>query len=408
MISEKQEKILAFPYSKYDALICDGAVRSGKTSIMMIAFIDWAMRCFDHRNFIIGGNTTSSVIRNVIDPYISLTYSRRKYSLRWRMHMNKLEVSRGAVTNNFYVFGGNNSSSYMAVQGITAAGCLIDEVAICDRRFVEQCMARCSVEGSKFFFNCNPENPEHWFHKEWIQNTEIHNAFHMRFTIYDNPSLSPELIHRYETMFTGVFHRRYILGMWTKADGLVYPDYEEVFEDKWEGEAQRWCISCDYGIQNAFAALKWAYDGEVWHCVQEYYYSGRTEGHQKTDVDYCKEMELYCEDIQGRVEFIVDPSATSFIIAMKRNNGEKFKMIPAINDVMDGIRETSSAMKMGRIRIGRNCKQTFRELSMYSWDSKASEDRPIKEEDHACDAIRYFVKSKHIAKIERERTWRFR
>ena len=129
MISTKQKKILAFSYSDYDALICDGAVRSGKTSIMTVAFIDWAMREFDGQRFGLCGKTVDSCTKNLVIPYISLSYAKKKYTLRWRRSDKILEVSCGRVKNYFEVFGGKDESSFMLIQGRTLAGILLDEVA---------------------------------------------------------------------------------------------------------------------------------------------------------------------------------------------------------------------------------------------------------------------------------------
>lgn len=163
MISPKQKKILAFPYSKYDAIICDGAVRSGKTSIMTVAFIDWAMREFSGQRFGLCGKTVDSCSKNLVVPYLSMAYSKQKYILRWRRSDKILEVRRGAVTNYFEVFGGKDESSFALIQGRTLAGVLLDEVALMPRSFVEQALTRCSVDGAKLWFSCNPESPQHWF-----------------------------------------------------------------------------------------------------------------------------------------------------------------------------------------------------------------------------------------------------
>lgn len=190
MISDKQKKILAFPYSKYDALICDGAVRSGKTSIMMWAFVDWAMREFDGQRFGICGKTVDSATKNIVVPFISMTLAKERYVMRWRRADKVLEVRRGGATNYFEVFGGKDESSYALIQGRTLAGVLLDEVALMPRSFAEQALTRCSVDGAKMWFSCNPESPQHWFYTEWIKRAEERNALHLHFEMSDNPGLS--------------------------------------------------------------------------------------------------------------------------------------------------------------------------------------------------------------------------
>ena len=227
MISPKQKKILAFPYSGYDALICDGAVRSGKTSIMMIAFVDWAMREFSGQRFGICGKTVDSATKNIIVPYISMSYAKERYTLRWRRSDKLLEVKRGAVTNWFEVFGGKDESSFMLIQGRTLAGVFLDEVALMPESFVNQALARCSVDGAKLWFSCNPSSPQHWFYTGWIKRHRERNALYLHFAMTDNPSLSKKTLEMYQSMYSGVFYQRYILGLWVAAEGVIYKEFSE-------------------------------------------------------------------------------------------------------------------------------------------------------------------------------------
>ena len=222
MISNKQKQILAFRFTTYDALICDGSIRSGKTSFMAIAFIDDGMERFNGQRFGICGKTIGSAIKNVIEPLIKMRYINDKYSIRWRLNDKELIVRRGNTENIFEVFGGKDERSYTLIQGRTLAGVLLDEVALQPRSFVEQALARCSVDGSKLWFNCNPDSPNHWFYKEWVLQPKKHNAYHIHFELDDNPSLSQEIKDRYRSMYSGVFYRRYINGEWCQAEGLIY------------------------------------------------------------------------------------------------------------------------------------------------------------------------------------------
>jgi len=229
-ISEKQLEILKFPFRKeYQALICDGAVRSGKTSIMTIAFVDWAMRKFDGVNFAICGRTVGSVIKNIITPYLPLAYHRARYAITFTRADNKMVVSCGACTNTFYVYGGKDESSYMLIQGITLGGVLLDEVTLMPQSFVNQALARCSVEGARFWFNCNPASPTHWFYNEWVrpENHAAKKVLRVHFLLADNPGLSQETLDRYHSIYSGVFYDRYILGEWVKAEGLIYRVFAE-------------------------------------------------------------------------------------------------------------------------------------------------------------------------------------
>ena len=225
-LSKKQRQIFWFGQSKYTALICDGAVRSGKTSMMSLAFFMWGMSNFKGCNFAFCGKSVGSVERNVVTPLLAITGLRRRYIVTYNRGAHVIIAQRGDVENRFYLFGGRDESSYMLIQGITLAGVMLDEVALMPRSFVEQALARCSVEGAKFWFNCNPENPRHWFREEWILKAPEHNALHLHFTMEDNPSLSEAVRARYRGMYSGVFYRRFVLGEWAAAEGLVYPMFD--------------------------------------------------------------------------------------------------------------------------------------------------------------------------------------
>lgn len=399
MISKQQKKILAFPYTDYDALICDGAIRSGKTSLMTVAFVDWAMRCFNHNNFAICGKTVGSAIKNIIVPYLSLSYAKKRYNLTFTRSDNKLVVSQGNRTNTFYVYGGKDESSYMLIQGITLAGVFLDEVALMTRSFVEQALARCSVDGSKFWFNCNPEGPLHWFYIEWIKQADKHNALYLHFNLEDNPSLSSVVLKRYYNTYAGVFFDRYIKGLWVAAEGLIYDmlteDNIKLSDEKYTREF----VSCDYGTQNPCVFLHIKANGvgdKISHYAdREYYFDGRKAVEigqsQKTDADYVADMERFCKGDKN-IRIIIDPSAASFITALRKAGFSH--VTKARNDVMAGISQVSTELQQKRLLISPDCKHTHDELRGYVWDDKAlerGEDKPLKINDHCADALRYGV-----------------
>ena len=394
MISPKQKKILAFPYSKYDHIICDGAVRSGKTSIMSVAFIRWAMESFNGCRFGICGKTVGSAEENIIAPLIAMSYIKQNYCVTWRRSNKLLTVKRGNVTNIFEIFGGKDESSFMLIQGRTLAGVLLDEVALMPRSFVEQAMARCSVDGARFWFSCNPSSPLHWFKQEWIDDRENKNALYLHFAMTDNPSLSEKTLQRYERIYKGVFYQRYILGQWVLAEGLVYPNFNNVVKTE-KRAYTRYMLSMDYGIQNPTAMILWGHFDGVWYAIREYYHSGRETNVQKTDEQYYQELEKLCGGCVPE-NLIIDPSASSFIALVWQKG--KYHVRKANNDVLDGIQHVSTSLAEGMIAINDCCVNTIREFSLYSWDSDSPEDRVIKENDHAMDAVRYFVNTERVYK----------
>lgn len=388
MISPKQKKILAFPYSRYDAIICDGAVRSGKTSIMTVAFIDWAMGEFSGQRFGICGKTVDSAVKNIIVPYLSMSYAKEKYALRWRRSDKLLEIRRGAVTNWFEVFGGKDEASFMLIQGRTLAGVLLDEVALMPESFVNQALARCSVDGARLWFSCNPENHGHWFYQNWIKRHRERNALYLRFAMSDNPSLSEKTLARYESMYTGVFYDRYIRGLWVAAEGLIYPMFGPACLTDQAPEKGSYYISCDYGTLNPFSTGLWRVSDREAVRVREFYYDGRAARKQKTDEEYYRDLEGLAGDLQIE-QVIVDPSAASFIEVIRRHG--RFSVRKANNDVSAGIMTTARLLQSGKLKVHTCCKDAIREFGLYRWDEKAGEDKPIKENDHAMDDIRYMA-----------------
>ena len=377
------------PDSRRDALICDGAVRSGKTFCMSLSFILWSFYAFADMDLALCGKTISSLRRNMVTPVLPLLNS-LGFQCEEKLSRNILLVSYKGVTNRFYLFGGKDEGSAALIQGMTLGGVLFDEVALMPRSFVEQAMARCSVSGSRFWFNCNPEHPEHWFYNEWIKQAECKNALHLHFTMDDNPSLSDKVKRRYERLYSGVFYERFVLGKWVAVHGAVYPFMadEKMYCDVPAGEFDRYVISCDYGTVNPTSAGLWGRQNGVWYRLDEYYFDSRKEGVQRTDEEHYRAL---CELAGDRPvsAAAVDPSAASFIEVIRRHG--RFAVKPAQNNVVNGIRRTSQALRDGSVRICRCCADARREFSLYRWDSSKRDDAPVKEHDHAMDDIRYFV-----------------
>lgn len=397
--SEKQREILRFPYRpQYQALICDGAVRSGKTSVMSLSFFLWAMSEFSGNAFAFCGKSVGAVERNLVTPLMGVQYLRQHFDLRYNRAAHVLIGRRGAKENRFYLFGGRDESSYMLIQGITLAGVLLDEVALMPRSFVEQALARCSVPGAKLWFNCNPDGPEHWFRKEWLLKAEEHKALHLHFTMDDNPALDEETRQRYRTMYSGVFYERYILGRWVMSEGLIYDMMDptaNTYDDSSAPPSLHFAgirtIACDYGTTNPCVFLDvYDYDGTV-YVDREYRWDSREEHRQKTDEEYADAMAAFMGQTQCAI--IADPSAASFIAALRRRG---MYVIPADNEVLDGIRRTSVLIGRRKLMIHKGCAGLLDEMGTYLWDEKAcvhGDERPLKERDHGPDALRYFVNS---------------
>lgn len=398
--SLKQRKVLNWwcdtsPVKDRDGIIADGAIRSGKTVCMSLSFVFWAMANYSDQNFAMCGKTIGSFRRNVL-MVLKLMLRSRGFHVADHRTDNLVEISRNGVTNHFYVFGGKDESSQDLIQGITPAGVFFDEVALMPESFVNQATGRCSVDGSKYWFNCNPDGPYHWFKLNWLDKAKEKNLLVLHFTMEDNLSLSERIKERYRNMYTGVFFKRYILGLWAMAEGIIYDMFTEERHVRNVLQYARHLIdggryvSIDYGTQNATAFLLWnkGRDG-IWYCIREYYYSGRDEGKQKTDAEYVDDLDQFLDGVPVKA-VIVDPSAASFIAALNKHG---YTVIPADNAVEDGIRLVATLLNTGKIAFSQSCKNTIKEFASYIWDKKASErgeDKPVKQHDHAMDAVRYF------------------
>lgn len=376
-------------YEGMDAIICDGAVRSGKTLCMSLSFIAWAFYAFEDTAFAICGRTIQSLRRNVAAPLLPLL-ERLGFTCRQKLAQNLIEVTRKKKGNRFYLFGGKDESSAALIQGMTLGGVLFDEVALMPRSFVEQALARCSLPRSRFWFNCNPEHPQHWFRQEWILKAAQKNALYLHFTMEDNPSLEEDIRRRYRSLYSGTFYQRFILGEWVAAEGLVYPMFQETkhIVPAPPEPAELYYISCDYGTVNPASFGLWGLRQGIWYRLQEYYHDSRKTGVQHTDEEYYAAL---CILAGGRpVEaVIVDPSAASFLECIRRHG--EYRVLPAKNDVLAGIRRVSDILREGRLRVCEGCADSIREFGQYRWDPAAGKDCPRKENDHAMDDIRYFV-----------------
>ena len=423
--SKRQRMVLNWwtensPVRQMDGIIADGAIRSGKTVAMSLAYVFWAMSTFDGQNFIMSGKTISSFQRNVLTNLKTMLRSRGYHCIH---HIsgetpNMLEVSRKGITNHFYIFGGKDEGSQELVQGITAAGAFFDEVALMPESFVNQATGRCSVTGSKFWFNCNPAGPMHWFKIGWIdravgyigeqkarelqkKDQEVKNLLYLHFEMDDNLSLDEEIKARYRSMYAGVFFLRYIKGLWAVAEGLIYTMFTKanIYSDEFRPKGLEYLsvrtITLDYGTTNPCVYLDVYDDGDIIWVDREYRWDSRIEKIQKTDKQYGDDLADFMGDNPDfQCDVVADPSAASFITELR---GRGYIVKPADNEVLDGIRVVASLFQSGKIRIHEQCTGLITELRSYVWDDKAAErgeEKPVKQMDHGPDALRYYCMTK--------------
>lgn len=408
-LTEKQAEYIKNANHRWN--VACGAVRSGKSYCQISYCIP--SRLIERRGYrglrVILGATRANIERNILQPMRDI------YGDSVATSINIQNVAK-ILGEKVYCIGADNVRQVAKIRGSEIAYCAIDEATDINKEVFEMLKSRLSLPYSCCDITTNPSSPNHWF-KDFLDSADRGvDIFCQNYTIYDNPFLPKEYVQALEAEYAGsVWFDRYILGLWTLAEGLIYANFADaLYDEEFEGEAEDYCISLDYGTSNPFAALLWELRGHTWYGTHELYYSGRDLGVQKSDGEYLNMLEDLIEPLKEsrihkeydpwgdiveqieRIPVIVDPSAASFIALLRQSKW--FRPISADNEVVNGIRKTSTAIEKGLIRIHKRCKYWQREAQSYTWDDKAIIDRPIKENDHLMDAMRYFVNTKRIVR----------
>ena len=399
--SRKQRKVLNWwcrssPVRDYNGIIADGAIRSGKSVAMSLSFVVWAMSEFEACNFAMCGKTIGSFRRNVLF-WLKLMLRSRGYSVSEQRTENLVIVRRGSVENYFYVFGGKDERSQDLIQGITLAGVFFDEVALMPESFVNQATGRCSVDGSKFWFNCNPGSPAHWFKTGWIDKRADKRLLYLHFTMDDNLSLSEAVKERYRGMYTGVFFKRYILGEWKSADGVIYrqfaDDPERFILDEVPADIIIGTMGLDFGGNGSAHAgclvgITRGYRSIV--ILDEYYRKEVIDPGTLTD-DVCgfvqrsqaqvRAASIWCDSAETTLIKGIRTAVYSRRIPVEVRNARK-------GEIIDRIRLCDMLMSQGRFFILRRCKRTIAALSEAVWDSKSpTKDRRLDDGSTNIDSL---------------------
>lgn len=408
-LTKKQAEYIRNAHHRWNVAV--GAVRSGKSYCQVSYCIP--NRILERKGKrglkIILGATRENIERNILEPM------REIYGDSVATAINSKNYCK-IMGEKVYCIGADKVSQVAKIRGSEIAYCAIDEATDINKEVFEMLKSRLSLPYSICDITTNPASPNHWFKEFLDSDNRGVDVYSQKYTIYDNPFLPEEYIKALEAEYAGsVWYDRYILGEWTLAEGLIYPNYSQAFDDIPSKEiAMEYCISLDYGTSNPFAVILWVKRGETWVGERSIYYSGRDTGVQKTDEEYLSMMEDLIKDIKPEISYegldvwgnktlqvnpittIVDPSAASFIALLRGSMW--FTPVPADNDVINGIRDTNTAISRGVIKISPSLKDWIREAQSYRWDPQASEDRPIKEYDHLMDATRYFVNTKGLVK----------
>lgn len=379
LLSPKQREFVKYGTHRWN--FKGGATRSGKTYLDFRWIIPIRIRERIGKDglAVILGVTKSTIERNVLEPMRNLYGD---------MLVGTISSDNTAwiFGEKCYCLGAEKVSQVSKIRGASIKYCYGDEVADWSEEVFALLKSRLDKEYSCFDGTFNPQYPGHWLKKFLDSNADI---FSQTYTIDDNPFLPESFKENLKKEYEGtVYYDRYILGLWVRAEGLVYPMFGDGCITQEIPDTGDYYISIDYGTLNPFSAGLWCVGRKCAVRVAEIYYSGRDEKKQKTDEEYCDMVEQLAGDKLIRA-VVVDPSAASFIEALRRRSG--FKVRHADNDVLNGIRTTSDFLRDGRIKIHAGCKDAIREFGLYRWDEKAESDRVVKENDHAMDEIRYMV-----------------
>ena len=373
--------------------LLEGSVSSGKTWISLVLWAFWVKTMPDDCLYMMCAKSLTTLKRNCLLLLQELV-GENNFTF-------SVPAKEGQLFGRKVLFeGANDARSEAKIRGLTLQGAYCDELTQFPQDFYTMLLSRLRKPGAKLFATTNPDSPSHWLKTNYIDRQNELDFLDVKFLLDDNTTLPPDYVENIKREYTGIFYERFILGNWVLAEGLIYPMYKDAISpppDDWESRAEQMYLSIDYGTLNAFAALLWAKIGGVSYAVDGYYYSGRTEGATKTDEEYADEIDKRFGRFGNewsKLRVIVDPSAASFIAELRRH--KKYLVMQAKNAVLDGIRETASAMAQGKIKISPALKDWQREAEGYVWDDSSGEDRPVKEEDHYMDATRYYVKTTYV------------
>lgn len=404
-LAGKQKQSAALATARQN--VWEGSVRSSKTVSSLMAWLRFVRRG-PGGNLLMSGKTERTLKRNIIDPLTGmLGESRCSYA----QGAGELRLLGRLV----YTAGMNDERAQEKIKGLTLAGAYVDEISTAPQSYYQMLLSRLSLEGARLFGTTNPEGPAHWLKKDYLDKAAVwldHDGTVKRdpdgldlarlsFRLADNPHLPPAYVESLKREFVGLWRKRLIDGLWVVAEGAVYDMFDEDAHvvDVCPVIKRFVCASVDYGTTNPFHALLIGVgiDRRI-YVVSEWRWDSRARRRQLSDAEYSAKLREWLASVQFPGSqlhgvtpemIVVDPSAASFRVQVFQ---DRMRPVLGDNEVLDGIRLTSSLFSGGLLRIHRSCKFLIEELQGYSWDEKAAargEDAPVKVNDHGCDSLRY-------------------
>ena len=289
--------------------------------------------------------------------------------------------------------GAPDVSAVSTIQGSTLALAYVDEATNLPEPFWKMLESRLRVPGAKLLATCNPEGPAHWLKKDYIDKPGL-DLVHWNFSLEDNPTLDEKYKEQLKASYTGMWYNRYILGEWALAHGAIYDCYDKdnEYQNPYPSPSY-YIVGVDYGTTNATACVLCAVSPRLWPQIRveaEYYYDSAKRGRSKTDQELVRDIKEFI-GYKNVSAIYVDPAAASLKIALRQSD---LPVLDANNDVLLGIKICSKFIAGKNIVIHRGCTTLREHLQSYAWDPKAAdrgEDKPVKKNDHICDALRYAV-----------------
>lgn len=384
-LSIKQAQVFTWwhpksPVSHMDGIIADGSVRAGKTVAMSLSFVIWAMETFNNKRFGMCGQTIQSFEHNVLDTLWELLQC-RGYNLK--RIKNVIYVKKGKIINKFEIFGGKDEGSQRLIQGRTFAGIFFDEVVLMPQSFVNQALARCSIAGSKYWFNMNPADPKHYFKLEFIDKRKEKRLIRLHFTMKDNLSLDDAIRERYERMYTGVFYKRFILGLWVRAEGVIYLNFANDKEryiintEDINAKNYQFCtIGVDFGGNKSgttYNLTGFTRGLKEVHTLEDFRIVGRQTPKKLAD-EFIRFVKM-CRAKGYKINNCYMDSAEQTLIAGFEEALNKNRIPLAVYNaikgkILDRINLFDMLMATDNYKIARHCKVTIDALENAMWNSK--------------------------------------
>ena len=374
--------------------IAHGSVRSSKTITATMRFIQYIITS-PHKKFLITGKTRDTIKRNVIDDMLSMLEGEIDYQY------NHFDGLLRIGDNKVYVIGLSDEGATSRVQGLTIGGWYGDEVAVCPESAVKMCISRCSLPDSKIFWTLNPDSPYHYLYKEYITNEKLKEKGIVKvwhFNLDDNIHLTEEYKDNLKELYSAsdVLYKRYILGLWVIAEGLIYTgfNYDENVFKEFPERIDEINISSDYGVSHAtvFSVIGIQYneDGNKYYLLEESYHSGDESGVYQTDGDRADTIASLLAKYDVNTLFL-SHDASSLQAECLRDSRINVNIEKYSPDVYEDINTINNLFKQNKFLIHESCVNTIQQVQQYAWNAKAAargKEVPLKQDDDCVDAFR--------------------